>query len=198
MPTIKEAFDQIFPMPEEELNAFVSLTKRREFKAGETILREGQVENYLNFIESGAVRTFFPKNGKEHHIDFCFEGCFCTSYSSFLSRTPSRSVSVTMEPTILHSMSYDNLQLLYDSSKNGERMGRISAELLYQERVMHEVSLMLETPEERFSYLMEYKKDWVRRIPQKYLASYLNITPETFSRLKARVTQREMAISNGS
>lgn len=193
MPSIKETFDKIFPLSDEEMDSFISLTRQREFDEGDVILREGQVENYLSFIESGIIRTFFPKNGKEHHIDFGFPGQFCSSYTSFISREPSKSVSVALEPCVLRSISYENLQMLYDKSKNGERLGRLSAEALYKERVMHEVSLMLETPEERFNYLMENKKEWVRNIPQKYLASYLNITPETFSRLKAKVTHKELA-----
>ena len=180
------------------MDAFISLTLRREFKAGAVVLEEGKTENYLNFIESGALRTYFPKNGKEHHIDFGFEGQFCSSYSSFLSRIPSKSVTAALEDTVLHSISHENLQMLYDKSLNGERLGRMSAEALFQERVIHEVSLMLETPEERFNYLIENKKEWVRRIPQKHLASYLNITPETFSRLKKKTMQVDMAISNGS
>ena len=189
MASIKEAFDQVSPLSSEELEAFTSLTVRREFEAGDIVLPEGRVENYRSFIERGALRTFFPKNGKEHHIDFGFEGQFCSSYSSFLSREPSKSVTAAMEDTVLLSISHENLQLLYDKSINGERLGRMSAESLFQERVIHEVSLMLETPEERFNYLYEHKKLWVRRIPQKYLASYLNRTPETFSRLKRRTMQ---------
>lgn len=198
MPTIKDAFDQFHPLEKSEMDAFMALTMARSFKAGEVILAEGKIENYLSFIEQGALRTFFPKNGKEHHIDFGFEGQFCSSYSSFISRSPSKSVTAALEDTRLISISYDNLQLLYENSVNGERLGRLSAESLFKERVVHEVSLMLETPEERFNYLMENKKDWVRRVPQKYLASYLNITPETFSRLKRKAMQHDVATSSVS
>jgi len=198
MPSIKEAFDQFAPLEKEEMDSFIELTVRRTFNAGEVVLAEGKVEPYLNFVESGILRTFFPKNGKEHHIDFCFPGHFCSSYTSFLKQEPSRSSTVALEDVVLQSISFENLQMLYDKSKNGERLGRLSAESLFQERVMHEVSLMLETPEERFNYLMETKKDWVRRIPQVYLASYLNIAPETFSRLKRKTAELDKALQNGS
>jgi CRP-like cAMP-binding protein len=193
MHSIKETLDSVFPLEPDELESFIALTRRREYKAGEVVLAEGYTENYLNFIGKGAVRTFYPRNGKEHHINFGFAGQFCSSYTSFLNRTASKSVTVALEDTILQSLSFENLQVLYDKSKNGERLGRLSAEELYKEIELHEVSLMLETPEERFNHLLLNKKEWVRRIPQIYLASYLNITPETFSRLKRKMMQSELS-----
>jgi CRP-like cAMP-binding protein len=103
-----------------------------------------------------------------------------------LTQSPSRQYIEAIEETTLYAIHYAALQEMYATSKNGERLGRLSAEGLFIEKEIHEASLMLDSPDERFNSLLKYKRDWIQRIPQKYLASYLNLTPETFSRLKKR------------
>ena len=91
-----------------------------------------------------------------------------------------------IEPTTVLAMDYQLLQSLYQYSKNGERLGRINAEQLFIQKELREASLMLDSPDERFLFLMQQKKEWFQRVPQYLLASYLNISPETLSRIKKR------------
>jgi hypothetical protein len=75
---------------------------------------------------------------------------------------------------------------LYDNSKTGEKLGRHQSEYLLIEKETHEASLMLDSPDERYKQLLATKPNWLLRVPSYMIASYLNITPETFSRVKTR------------
>ncbi|MCK5278669.1 MAG: hypothetical protein KAK04_09025 [Cyclobacteriaceae bacterium] len=65
-----------------------------------------------------------------------------------------------------------------------ERIGRLSAEKLVVKYHLRQAALMLDTARDRFINLSNDKKQWILRVPQKHLASYINITPEYYSRLK--------------
>jgi len=183
---LKLFFDKMNPLKRLEWELFKSNTKTKAFQKGEIITREGQIENYLYFISKGGTRIFYLKEGNETNIDFRFENQFTSSYASFLTQTPSRQYIEAIEDSVLYAINYKALQKMYGLSKNGERLGRINAQDLFLEKEMHEASLMLDTPEERFNQLFQNKKHWLQRVPQKQIASYLNMTPETFSRIKKR------------
>jgi len=185
---LRSFFDRLNPLDDHEWDAFKKNIKVKCFKKGELIRREGEIEQNLFFVCNGGVRVFYLKDGNEINVNFRFENQFTSAYASFLTQTPSRQYIAAIEDTKLYAIHYSALQELYATFKNGECLGRLSAESLFIEKEIHEASLMLDSPDERFNSLLEHKKDWIQRIPQKYLASYLNITPETFSRLKKRNT----------
>jgi sugar diacid utilization regulator len=76
------------------------------------------------------------------------------------------------------------MQSLYDESKNAERVGRKMIELIYMQREMKELQLHSRTAEDYYCDLLRTNKELIQQIPQKYLASYLGITPESLSRIR--------------
>jgi CRP-like cAMP-binding protein len=181
---LKKLFENLHPLSAEEWNEINSYFKEVKFDKGVIITKEGQVENYLYFTVKGGTRAFYLKEGEEHCIDFRFENEFTGSYISFLQQQPSRLYVQTLEPTTLYAISHSSLQKLYDEYKIGEKLGRLSAEKLLIKYQVRQATLLLDTATERFHNLSNNKKNWIQRVPQKYLASYLNITPEYYSRLK--------------
>jgi CRP-like cAMP-binding protein len=187
----KEAFrialEEALPIHEENWNRIEPHLIIRNFEKGEAIIREGQIENYLSVIAKGCVRFFIYKNEVEINFEFAFESNFCLSYASFLSRAPSLIFLEAIEDVTLISIPYESLQNLYSTSTYGERIGRLTTEAYYIWREKREIQLLSSTPEELYLDLLTQYPEYINRIPQKYLASYLKVQPESLSRIKRRI-----------
>lgn len=156
----------------------------RKFGKKQIITLEGTVENYFNFIIKGLARKYYKKGKDEINTQISFEGHILHSQESFHSRTPSEYVVESIEPTTLVSITYDDLERIYARSQRMEHLGRliITHTMVIKDR--WQAQLVMHTPRERFIYFVNRNPELLQRVPQKYLASYLNIKPETFSRFK--------------
>lgn len=156
----------------------------RKFAKKQVITEEGTVENYFNFITKGLARKYYKKGKEEINTQISFENHILHSQESFHSRTPSEYVVEAIEPTTLVSISYDDLERIYARSQRMEHLGRliITHTMVLKDR--WQIQLVMHTPRERFIYFVQRNPELLQRVPQKYLASYLNIKPETFSRFK--------------
>jgi len=183
----RNALEEGIHIPDENWDAVKPFLKLRHYEKNEVIIREGEVENYLSAVATGCVRHYVMKGNEEISFEFVFENEFSNSYASFLARVPSRFFIEALEDVTLVSIHYDRLQELYSNSAIGERIGRFTTEGYYIYREERELSLLTLTPEERYLQLINQDPVYVNRIPQKYLASYLNVKPESLSRIKRRI-----------
>ena len=173
------------PMTDEELyRVLLPVIKIRQFRKKEIITRENEIENYFNFITKGLVRKYYRKDNEEINTQISMEGHLILSQESFHSRTPSEYVIETIEPSTLVSITYDDLEKVYSSSSAMERLGRmvITYSMIIKDRWQMQMVKM--TPRERFLNFVSRNPELMQRVPQKFLASYLNIKPETFSPFK--------------
>ncbi len=172
------------PVTPEEFQHFSTLLEKVNCPKKKMLTRAGEVEQYLYIISSGLVRKFFLRKKDEVVTQLAREGDLVCSSVSFLSQQPSEYFVETLEPCILLAISFDNLQKMYNLGEHTERLGRLITIdwLLQKEQWEHD--RLRQQPRERFIRFMRENGDLVQRIPQKYLASYLNMKPETFSRYK--------------
>lgn len=168
----------------EDFRAIEPYLEIRHFARNVTLVEIGETDNYVNFIVKGLVRKFFYRHTEEVITQLAKESELICSSVSFLSGKPSEYVVETIEPTTAISLSRSNMETIYAMGNRMERMGRlvITDWLLQKEYWENERTLL--APRERFSNFVKQNPDLVKRVPQKYLASYLNMTPETFSRYK--------------
>ena len=185
MESLKQFFDKQTPVPPEAWELIRSKFTEQDFKAGEYIIREGQRTPFQIFISKGITRSFYLKDGKEITVDFSFENTFTTCYASWYTGDPSRSFMSALEQVKCYRISKESLYELYNNHKLGERLGRIITEKKFLKKELREATLLLDSPKERFMWLQENHKDWIQRVPQHYLASYIGISPETYSRYKS-------------
>lgn len=166
---------------------FAQLKKRSSVvhvRKKDVITSAGETENYLYYVARGLVREYFFKAGEAVTSQVIAEGTVFGSVSSFLTGTPSHFCLEAMEPCSLVTIQKGQLEELYRSSPRWEKFGRILTThfVLRQER---EVMLRYRlAPRERFIRFVEENPQLLQRVPQKYLASLLQIKPETFSRMK--------------
>ena len=181
---IKQAFFQLHPLPENEWTGFSDKLLLKSFRKGEFLIREGQVENYIYFLNKGTTRHYFIKDGKEFTVDFQFEGDFVTAYYSFITREPSPVFIELLEDAEAVAITYQSLNAFYSKYPNGEKIGRLMAESQYVRRLRKEMDLLSLTAEERYARLMKKSPGLISTISVKHLSSYLGIQPESLSRIR--------------
>ncbi|HYH14109.1 MAG TPA: Crp/Fnr family transcriptional regulator [Flavisolibacter sp.] len=181
---VREALSQFAPSSDEEWDLFSNNLKNQSIDKGNYVIKEGQVENYIYFIQEGVTRSYFTKEGKEFTVDFHFANEFVSSYFSFLTREPSRVSIEVLEPVVLYKVHHHFLQEFYKQYHHAERIGRLIAEFQYIKRLRREMDLLSLTAEERYAQLMQRSPHLVNQISIKHLSSYLGIQPESLSRIR--------------
>lgn len=158
--------------------------KWRKFEKRELLLKPGEVENYFNFIQHGLIRKYYVKGKEEINTQISLERHIINCEESFHSRMPSQYYIETIEPSTVISISYQDLEEIFDKNKKMEHLGRlvITQSMIVKDR--WQMQLLMMTPRERFLHFVTRNPELLQRVPQKYLASFLNIKPETFSRFK--------------
>jgi len=172
------------PLNKQEFSQLLPYIEIREFDKKVKVIREGEIERYLNIIAGGLARKYLPVKNNEITIQLATEGHIIHSELSFHNRTPSGSIVETIEPTVFFSISYDNLEQMYDQFPKVERLGRLLISELFIKKDSRYFDQLNKNTRERFLEYIRTHPQMMQRVPQKYIASYLNIKPETFSRLK--------------
>jgi len=201
LPSYKTALDELhryvsrfIPISKQEFAQFLPYIEIREFEKRTIVIGKGEVERYINIIAWGLVRKYLPVRNREITVQLASEGHIVHSDLSFHYRIPSSSVIETIEPTVFFSISYESLQELYDLYPKAERIGRLLITDLFVKKDNRYFDQLRKNTRERFLDYVRSHPQMVQRVPQKYIASYLNIKPETFSRLK-HLTRRGGASS---
>ena len=166
-------------------NIFRKHYETLNFNKNEILTQFEQVEKYLYFIVEGGVRVYYPAVDKEVNTWFGFENQFVSSYTSFLTQEPSKQILAAIEDTAVIRINYDSMQKL-NQYREGNRTSRLNVERLFIDKCDREASLLMDSPDERYNNFVNVHKDWLQRIPQHHIASYLGMSPETLSRVKKR------------
>jgi len=183
--------NKYLPVSEEEFRQyFEPAIIIRHFEKKQVITEIGQVENYFNFITSGLVRKFYKSGKEEVHTQISHEEQIILVQDSFLSRKPSDYCLEAVEDTTLISITFENLERIYSLSERMQHLGRVVVTSIIIVQDKWNAKLIKQTPRERFLDFIEKNPDLMQRVPQKYLASLLDIKPETFSRFKHLVRTR--------
>ena len=182
---IKTVISNYIEINDEEWIYYSSKFRVKEIKKKEIILTEGTICRDVFFVVNGLLRVFFvDNNGEEKTFHFSLENTFSADYESFLKRIPSNYSIQALEDTTVVLMSFEMLHDGYKKLRNGEKLGRLLAEeyfFIFNDKIQ---SIYTKTPIERYNNLNKKFPKILQRIPQHYIASYLNISSVHLSRLK--------------
>ena len=162
------------------------ISMHRKADKGQYLLRAGERCSDLYFVERGLVRGFYFDDEKEITNWLAIDGEFATSFYSFITRTPGFESIEVLEPSDLVYIQYDDLQRLYNDYPETERIGRIITENYYLKLDGRILGLQFKTAKERYDQLLEDNPLLIQRAPLGCIASYLGITQETLSRIRAK------------
>ena len=175
------------PLTDEELKLIDKYFEVKDLKKKDFLLKDGKICNFIGFIADGAIRHFHVKDGVEKTCDISFEISWVTDYQSFTQSTSCIMNLQAMENTVVFVISKENLYKLYTECNKFETFGRLMAEQVAQRATEIAMSLSSDKPEERFQNLIKKHPDLFQRIPQKYIASFLGVSPESLSRIRSRI-----------
>jgi CRP-like cAMP-binding protein len=175
---------QYVTMTEAEFNQFLPFLEVRNYSKREEVLRYGQTDEYLNLVVKGLLRKYVLVGKNEKTLQLAVEGHLIQSEVSFHTRVPSTVIIEAIEPSVLVSVRYDKVQFVLDNVPKAEQIGREMMTFLFIKKDARYFSQLNHTTRQRFLHYLKHHPHMLKRVPQKILASYLEIKPETFSRLK--------------
>jgi CRP-like cAMP-binding protein len=180
------AINQFIQLSDEAREALSSILVPLELPKGRTLIQANTICEHTYFIEEGLARTYYIKNGKDVTDWLAAENSFVVSIVSFLTQQPDRRSVELLEPSLLWSLPYKELERLYTQSHEIERLGRLLVSyglVLVQKRFD---DLHFSTAHERYRKLLQENPTFIQRVPLQMIASYLGITQETLSRIRAK------------
>lgn len=183
-------FDLAGVLPADTVPLF-AMTRQVKLDANETYIREGDTERRLAFIEQGVMRAYIIKpNGDEATLFLRWEGQFIASHDTIIHRQPSRFIYRALEPVSLLEIDYDVLEEVLKTHPEYEPLRNFFLMRMLSESLSMMESFVTQSPEERYRNLLAGRFDLVNRVPDKYIASMLGITPVSLSRIRKRMLEK--------
>lgn len=153
-------------------------------KRNEYLKVSGTVDTNLYYIISGSLKVFIINEYEEHIIRFGYKNNFITSLDSFITEKPSELYIQAIKKTELKIISKPNyLNFIHQDADNKFLWDKILEQLILQQ-LEREKDILITSPKERFRRVANRSPQLFQEIPNKYIASYLRMSPETLSRLK--------------
>lgn len=183
----KTFFRSITTLSEQEWEEQKSFLQVRTIAKNEFIIREGQIEKGYHFVNHGSFRVFNLVKEKEVTTNFFFIGSVATDYWSLIKQKPAFENIQALEDSEIITMPFEKASILYDTSLNYQRFGRLMAEQSFAAIYLRQQELLTLSPKERYLRLINKRPKVIERIPQHFIASYLGITPEYLSRIRREI-----------
>ncbi len=183
--------DHFVPLNSKQQEEIIRLLEYQEFPQNTVLLKTGQISDRISFVNEGLVRGFYERDGKEHTLWLGFVGEFVYSVRSFQEQSPSRDNIILLTDCKFSSLSYQNLQFLYEKDPIWNQLGRKLFENYYALAIERIRSFQSLSAPERYDQVYKRHPTILEDVKLVYLASYLGMTPETLSRLRAKQERRK-------
>lgn len=188
----KNKYNIIEQILKEELNLsdgmyerFVELTGIQTLNKKELFVEPDKVCHHLGIVESGVLRSYLERDGKEFIKDFYLPGTLVVSYGSFLTGEPSIGYIQALEDTQLTTLSRSDYNQLLKESDQWYKFGKYISDCLLIRKCRRETSFLMESAYERYKLLLDTYPHIEQYVSQHHIAAYLGIKPESLSRLKS-------------
>ena len=177
-------------MSESEQKQITTHFNIQKIAAKKNILKKGQICDFIAFVNKGCLVFYSKYNNKERVINFPVENTWIGDFESFFNKSPSNFYLKTLEDTELLTLSLEAFKALIDNYQNYAH---------YHIKSIHRMCLGVDerlaimssmSAEDKYNYVLAHLPDTVKRVPSKYLASYLGMEPPSLSRIKRKLIER--------
>jgi CRP-like cAMP-binding protein len=161
--------------------------KKEELGKGTFLLKEGNICKYTWILETGLTRVFSTKNDIEITTYFGFPGAFIDSFRSYILQEPSKESIQLLEDSVVYSIRRSDIEHLKKKYPQINEIDKLLTEcyvIWLEERIY---AIQFSTAQERYNELINNYPLFIKKIPLTYIASYLGITLETLSRIRAKI-----------
>lgn len=183
---LKIFLNEYASIPEEELEFIISKFKRKKIKKNDFLLQEGEICKDLVFVQSGCLRLYYIHEGIEVSVWFALKNSSAIEIHSFISETPTNNYLQAIEDSEILFLSKYELTNLYLKFPKMQEMMRKFWEVVIINLIERFTALQRDTAEQRYLDLLD-KPELLLTIPQKYLASFIGVTPTSLSRIKKNI-----------
>lgn len=184
---LKTAFDSYASLPITLWESIAALGEVITVKKEEVIKKSDTVERNLYFIIQGSGGILLWHRRNFVCVDMLLDREFFGDYLSFITQQPTPYEVLTFEEAQLFKISYKKFEEFTSQHALGDKLWRYATQALYTDKHYQQLQLLTMTAAERYAAMVRHQPYIVQRIPQKYIASYLGITPQSFSRIRSEI-----------
>lgn len=189
--TLCAHFDRYLALDEAERQALVERSRVRRLKKRGFILQEGEVCRSYAFVVEGCLRMYeMDADGVEHNLQFAQENEWIVDIGSFHAEKPSSLFIEALEPSTVVCIEHADLLHLYTQHPKFDRNFRVIIEDQFVELQQRLLRRNASSAEQRYAHFVEQHPALAARVPGVHIASYLGVTPEFLSRLRAKKATR--------
>jgi len=175
----------------EETGCFTATVNFRQVHKKEVLLAEGQVAKNISYVHTGALRAYYiDKDGNENIIMFAINDWWVTDIYSFSTGLPGLLTIDAMEDTTIFELPKSKLEELFITVPKFEKFFRIIMQNSYVREQLRTIQNLSVTAEERYINFVKKYPQFIQRLPQKQIASYLGITPEFLSVIRKNLSRQ--------
>ena len=159
-------------------------------KKGEFVYKQGKVPRYGGYVFEVALRHFYtdPDSGKETTVGFEFEDSCLGDLRSIVYHEPATTSLQAMEETIVGKLNKEHYPYLVDHCRPFAKMMLLSLEQRYNSLMNESIKTRNDDAEEAYLKMLEDFPHILQRVPQRYIASYLGIKPQSLSRIRKNIS----------
>ena len=184
----KEKFIELTGIEENKILEILSIGEFISYKRNEVLLDNSRACTELGLIMNGAVRTFYRnEDGEEISFLLQIRDNFIGDYESFITGEKSTFIVETLIDSEFFFIPKTKWEKLINSDIYWALFSKKAADMAFMEAKKRIEDLLFYTPEQRYLNLLKQSKEIVQKIPQKYISSYLGITPQSLSRIRKRI-----------
>ncbi len=185
MDEIKKSLKNLYNFSDIQIEAFVSKLITKRISKKDFLLEPSKTCNFIAFILKGSFRFFSRTDSEEHTLYLYTENNWIADYESLIQQNATNNYIQALEDSELEIISLANIHLLMEEYAVFRNLFVLLNKWVIPSS--HYISISQTSPDDRYKKLLIEHPEWVNRFPQMYIASYLGMTKETFSRVKARI-----------